>query len=78
MGLTIYENMFMNMLQPKERKAQQETRRYGQIIYQSDGNPEPVDHAKGRDQPKSFATTNSHFRSKVLVFRVWSLFFGQV
>ncbi|WZY99695.1 hypothetical protein YC2023_072024 [Brassica napus] len=31
-------------------------------------NEKPVDHAKGRDQPKSFAITNSHFRSKVLVF----------
>ncbi|KAJ4885572.1 hypothetical protein Rs2_35665 [Raphanus sativus] len=65
--------MFMSMLQSKERKTQQKTRKYGQIIYQSDGNPEPVDQAKGRDQPKSSATTNSHFRSKLQVTLSFSL-----
>ncbi|WZZ13639.1 hypothetical protein YC2023_106728 [Brassica napus] len=35
-------------------------------------NEKPVDQAKGRDQPKSFAITNFHFRSKVLVFGLWS------
>ncbi|KAL0796168.1 hypothetical protein Bca101_067545 [Brassica carinata] len=78
MGLTIYENMFMKILQPKERKAQQENTRYGRIIYQSGGNSETVDHAKGHDQPKSFATTNSQIRLIVLVFGLWSLVFGQV
>ena len=71
-SLTIYENMFMDMIQPKERKAQEENTSYGRIIYQSDGNSKTVDHAKGSDQTKSFATTNSQIRSKVLVVGLWS------
>ncbi|KAL0853705.1 hypothetical protein Bca101_058857 [Brassica carinata] len=63
MGLTIYENVFMNMFQPKERRTQQENISHGRIIYQSDGNAETVDHAKRHDQPKSFTTTVFQFRS---------------
>ena len=68
------KNMFMNMFQPKE-KTQQENTSNECIIYQSYGNSETVDLAKGHDQRKSFATTNSQIRSKSwsLVFGLWSL-----
>ncbi|KAL0898794.1 hypothetical protein Bca101_082755 [Brassica carinata] len=68
MGLRIYEIMFMNMFQPKERKTQQDSTFHGRTIYQSDGNSETDDHAKGHDQPKIFATTTFKIQSKVFVF----------
>ena len=63
MGLKYIEHMFMNMFQPKERKAQQKIISDNRIIYQSGGNSESVDHVEARDQPKSFTTT---------IFQFWS------
>ena len=52
----------------QRKNVQQENTSYSRIIYQSDGNFETVDHAEGHDQPRSFVSTNSKIRSKVLVF----------
>ena len=53
---------------PKKRKAHQENTSQCRIIYQSDGNSETVDHAKGCDQPRNSANTISQIQSTVLVF----------
>ena len=63
MGLEYIANVFMNMFQPKERKAQQEIISDVRIIFESDGNSESVNHVEARDQPKSFTATILQFRS---------------
>ena len=62
-GLKYIANVFINMFQPKERKAQQENISNGRIIYQSGGNSKTVDHAEARDQPKSHSFQILQFRS---------------
>ena len=52
----------------RPRKAHQENTSHGRIIYQSDGNSEICNHAKGRNQSKSSATKTFNIRSTVLVF----------
>ncbi|KAL0682523.1 hypothetical protein Bca4012_049370 [Brassica carinata] len=73
MDLMYTENVFMNMFQPKERRAQQENTSHGRIIYQFDGNSEIVDHTEARDQPKSLATTIFQFRSSQDIYDFWSI-----
>ncbi|WZZ27889.1 hypothetical protein YC2023_011290 [Brassica napus] len=52
----------------RNRKVHQENTSHGRIIYQSDGNSEIFNHAKGRNQSKSSATKSFNIRSAVLVF----------
>ncbi|WZZ61211.1 hypothetical protein YC2023_061318 [Brassica napus] len=73
MGLKYTENVFLNMFQLKEKRAQQENISHGQIIYQSDGNSETVDHTEARDQPKNLATTIFQFRSSQDISDFWSI-----
>ncbi|WZZ59913.1 hypothetical protein YC2023_060020 [Brassica napus] len=70
MGFRIYEKYVYENVLAQRKKAQLVNTSHERIIYQSDGNTETVDHVKGHDQPKSFATTNSQIRSKS-----WSLVF---
>ena len=79
MGLKYTENVFMNMFQPKERRAQQENTSHGRIIYQSDSNSETVDRVEARDQPKSFTTTILQFWSSQDIYDFGRIkVFGQV
>ena len=73
MGFRIYEKYVYEHVSAQRKKTQQENTSHGRIIYQSDDNSEIIDHAKGHEQPKSFATTNSQIRSKS-----WFLVFSQV
>ncbi|CAF1748944.1 hypothetical protein Bca4012_044048 [Brassica carinata] len=73
MDLTIYENMFMDMLQPKERKAQQENTSNGRIIYQYDGNSKTVDHAEARDHRRVFCSKLSKFGQIIILVKSKSL-----
>ena len=73
MGFRIYQKYLYEHVSALKKKAQQENTSHWRIIYQSDGNLETVDHAKGHDQPKSFVITNFQIRSKY-----WSLVFNQV
>ncbi|WZZ32307.1 hypothetical protein YC2023_015708 [Brassica napus] len=52
----------------EQKNAHQENTSDGHIIYQSDGNSEIFNHAKGRNQSKSSATKSFNIRSTVLVF----------
>ena len=73
MSLKYTENVFMNMFQPKKRRAKQENTSHGRIIYQFDDNSETVDHTEARDQPKSLATTIFQFRSSQDIYDFWSI-----
>ncbi|WZZ59914.1 hypothetical protein YC2023_060021 [Brassica napus] len=67
MGFMIYEKYVYKHVSAQRKKTQQENTSHERIIYQSDDNSEIIDHAKGHDQPKSFATTNSQIR-EILMF----------
>ena len=73
MGLTIYENMFMDMLQPKERKDQQENTRNGRKIYQSDINSKTFDRGKHETSRRVIRSKPSNFGQVIILVKSKSL-----